>query len=166
MTADLLLLLLGTVLILAGVLAGTVPGGNATRRTWRGRTPRIVASSAGVLCVAAGLIVLSSDDYSAGAVRVTITGELAPEEVSEEIRVFLDGREVGVVKVDERSPKRRVTVTVAKTGRHAYRLESKRQVKGQKPSRVTRNDYVSIGIDSVLGIYYGPEGEVFLLRER
>ena len=59
--------------------------------------------------------------------RATINATLAPEEVSEEVRVFLDGRDVGVVHVDEGRPVFDLAVTVDGAGRHAYRLESVRQ---------------------------------------
>jgi len=77
-----------------------------------------------------------------------------------------DGRDVGVVRVDARSPTSRLRTTVAATGRHDYRLESVRQVKGRPPERTTGRSEVVIAGKRLLGIYYGPDGKVYLLAER
>jgi hypothetical protein len=163
MTGELVLLLLGAVLILAGALAGRAQV-RALRLAQVGRMPRIAAVGTGLLCVVAALILIGSDDYAApaGPVKVTVSNELGPDQVSEEIRVFLDGRDVGVVRVDEQSPKASLTVTVAKTGRHDYRTESTSQLKGQKPVKVSHSDNVLIDGKSRLIVYYDDEGRTYL----
>jgi hypothetical protein len=163
MTGELLLLLLGAVLILAGVLGGSVPV-RVAGLGHMGRTPRFAAAGAGLLCVVAALILIEGDDYvaPAGPITFTIANELGPNQVFEEIRVFLKGRDVGVVRVDERSPTASLTVTVPKAGRYAYRTESKSQVKGQKPSTDTHDDNVFIDGKSQLVVYYDQEGHTYL----
>lgn len=162
MTAELLLLLLGAVLILVGMLAGRIP----LRAI--GRTLRIVAAAGGVLCVVAGLILIGSDGSSvpAGAVRVVITDELGPDQVREEVRVFLDGRDVGVIKVNEQSPRARLAVTVPKAGRHDYKTQSKIQIKGEALKMANNRGEVIIDGKSPLKIFYDAQGRTYLKPPR
>jgi hypothetical protein len=158
------LLALGAALLAATALACT-PQLRAVGLPELGRTPRLSGVAAGVLCVAAGLILLGSADYDspAGAVRTTIVAELSPGEISEEIRVFLDGRDVGVVRADARSPKAHLPVTVTRTGRHDYRLRSTVKLRGKPVEVARRSSQVVVGDGSRLGIYYGPDGAVYLM---
>jgi len=159
------LLVVGAALVLGGALA-------AARRlrfagvARPGRTVGLAVAGTGLLCLVAGLILLGGEGTGAKAraFPATITAELDEGvEVSEEIRVFLDGRDVGIVRVDERRPVSKLALTVDRTGRHEYRLESIRQRKGHPPERARRADRVDIDRDGRLGIFYGPEGEVYLL---
>lgn len=167
MSAELLLLTVGSLLVVLAALAGkrrtrTIGYDRAVR------TARVSVASTGVLCLVSGLILLSGSaaDAPAGPVRVTIEAELAPKELSEEVRVFLDGRDRGVVRVDERSPVSRLAVTVDAIGRHDYRLESTRQVRGKRPEKAARSDDVIIDRQAMLGIFFGPDGKVYLLDLR
>jgi hypothetical protein len=155
MTAGLTFLLVGGLLVAAGAIAF----GRA------GRTAGLAIAGTGLMCGVAGLILLGGEGTGAkaGPVRATIRAELEPDEVSEEIRVFLDGRDAGVVRVDARAPVSDLAVSVDRVGRHAYRLESVRQKKGKRPEQARRTDKVAIADRSRLGIFYGPDGKVYLL---
>lgn len=162
-----LLLTVGAVAVVGAALAGQRRV-RALGHDRALRTARIALASTGVLCLVSGLILLSGStaEAPAGPVRVTIEAELAPEELSEEVRVFLDGRDRGVVRVDKRSPVSRLAVTVDALGRHDYRLESIRQVRGKPPEKAARRDDVIIDKQAKLGIFFGPEGKVYLVDLR
>ena len=104
-----LMLVVGGVLVLAGALAGR-PQLRAIGLAPLGRSACGAIAATGLLCVVAGLILLGGEGASAkpGPVRATVEAELAPDEVSEEIRVFLDGRDMGIVRVDKQAPKARL----------------------------------------------------------
>jgi hypothetical protein len=163
MTGELLLLLPGAVLILASAVAGRIKV-RAIALAQVGRTLRIAAAGVGVMCVVAALILIGSDSSSAraGPLGVTITDELGPDQVSEQLRVFLDGEDVGVVRVDEQSPKARLTVTVAKVGRHDYRTETTSQIEGQAPKKASNTGDVVIDGESHLEVRSDEEGRTYL----
>lgn len=155
MSGEWLFLVVGVALVLAGALTG---------RARIGGTARIAIAGVGVLCVVAASILLGSEGRRASGdpVKVTITNELGPDQVKEEIRVFLDGREVGILEVDEQSPRARVTATVAKPGRYDYRLLARSQVTGKEPTEVSHEDDVFIDNEGRLDIYYDDEGRTYL----
>ena len=163
MTGEAFFLPIGAALILAALLARTwllrVIGLTPARTTFR-----LTVGVVGVLCVLTGLILIGSDRAATreGRVKVTIVQDLNPRMVREEIRVFLDGRPVGVVKVDERSPVARLIVIVPKVDRYDYRLESARQRKGEAPSRAVFGSRVRIDGNEPLLIYYSERDELFL----
>jgi hypothetical protein len=161
MSTEHLLLVLGAVLILCAALAGRprvrAPG---IRRV--PRTARLAGAYAGALFVTAGLILLGSDPGPSGSVRAKITTELNFDETSQKTRVFLDGRYVGVVAADERTPRPSIAVTVAGTGRHEYRVESKRRVKGKAPQRARHTGQVVIDGVRPLEVLFSRDGDVFL----
>jgi hypothetical protein len=155
MTGGLLLLVVGVVLVFAAVLAREAPL-RAIGLGRVGRTPRIAVAGGGVLCVVAALILIAGDnsDRPAGPVRVTITTELGPEQISEETRVFIDGHYIGMLKIDESSPEARLTETV-QAGRRDYKTESKVQLKGEDEPQVAINEgQVIIDGKTPLTIFY------------
>lgn len=162
MTRELFLLLLGALLILVAVLAGRVVSAAISLRALR--TLRIAVAGTGVLCAIAALILIGSDASSvpAGPVRVLITDELGSDQVSEEIRVFLGGRYLGVIKVDEQSPKASLTVTVPEAGRRDYRTRSRIQIKGQEPTVASNEGEVIIDGESPLEFRHDPQGRTYL----
>lgn len=162
MPRELLLLLVGALLISLAALAG-----GARMRARVGRTLRAATAAAGLLCAGAALILMVSDgrDLDAGPVTVVISNELGANQVSEEIRVSLDGREVGVLKVDEQSPRARLTVSVEMAGRYEYTVKSKRRVKGREPTDVSSDGNVAIGEGGRLTVFSNSKGDTFLLPE-
>jgi hypothetical protein len=157
------LVVVGAVLLLAAALA--------TRRGRAGDTSRamaitaITAASCGALCVAAGVILVAGggSTASSGSVRVTIGNELSKGQVSEEIRIFLDDRAVGVLRVDRRTPKAQLSVTLAHKGRYRYRLVSTRMLEGQVSARRTSRGRVVIDSSRPLLLYADDRGRVYLM---
>jgi hypothetical protein len=122
---------------------------------WAGSATRLGIAGIGLMCVVAAVILLASGGSAKGPISATIMCELDPALVSDEITVFLDGRSVGIIRVDEHSPRAKLRVTVSKAGRHDYRLRSTRRVKGGELRRVTHTSDVVIDGKHPLLIYYG-----------
>jgi hypothetical protein len=168
MTAELLLFLVGAALIFVAVFAGRREA-RAIGLARVGRTLRGAVAGVGVLCVVAALILTGSDDSvaPAGPVRVAIVDELGSGQVSERIRVFLDGRDLGVVKVDRQTPKARLIATVPAAGRYDYVLQAVRQLQGHQPTKISnKGDVVIDGESSRLDMFSDSEGKSFLVPER
>lgn len=160
MTGEWILLIVGAVLLLVGAV-----GARAWRHTGSRATPpataRAAAAGAGALCVVAALM-LPSTGTSSAAVKAVVENELAAGQISERIRVFIDGKHAGVLSVDRRSPKARLTVIVSRPGEHSYRLESSRQLEGKSPSRRTSRGEVVIDGTGPLALYADDAGRIYL----
>jgi hypothetical protein len=172
LTGGYVLLLLGAALVTGGVIAGV-----RARRARAGRQApplrrglSIAATSAGALCVVAALILLGSDAGDGGGARsgpvtVAITNELGPGQVSERITVFVDGRRVGTMNIDERVPRARLMVKLASAGTHEYRLESKRRLRGGPPVVASSTGEVNFDGRTSLAVYSDEDGKAFLLPQ-
>jgi hypothetical protein len=55
-------------------------------------------------------------------VEITVTNALGPEQVSEDVQVYIEGRLVANLTVDQQSPKASTKVKVAGPGNYAYTL--------------------------------------------
>ena len=160
MTGEWILLTVGGVLLLSGAV-----GAAALRRAGARATPpataRVAAAGAGLLCVVAALM-LPSTGTSSAAVTAVVENELGDGQISERIRVFIDGKDAGMLSVDRRSPKARLKVIVARPGEHAYRLESLRHLKGKQASRRTSSGKVVIDGSGPLVLYADDAGRIYL----
>jgi hypothetical protein len=164
MSGEWVLLVGGAVLLVAALFAAAY----RARASDPGRTAGIAgvtAASGGALCVIAALILIAGGGSTArsGSVRVSIGDELSEGQVSEEIRIVLDDRDVGVLHVDRRSPKAQVTVTLARKGRFRYRLDSTRVLKGKPPERRTSSGQVVIESSRPLMLYVDERGGIHLM---
>jgi len=132
----------------------------------RSLSRRLVIGATGLLCVIAATILLSSADVAdrAGLVAVAIDNELGSGQVSEEVRVFLDGRYVGVLTVNQKSPTARLTATVTGAGRHGYRLLTRRVVKGRGVKVIRSHGDVVIDGRRDLFIVADEKGRTYLDR--
>ena len=160
MTGEWILLIIGAVLLLAGAVGARVVRRAGSRAT-PPATARAAAAGVGVLCVAAALM-LPSTGTSSAAVKAVVENELAAGQISERIRVFIDGKAAGTLSVDRRSPKARLTVTVSRPGEHSYRLESSRRLEGKAPSIRTSRGEVVIDGSGPLVLYADDAGRVYL----
>jgi hypothetical protein len=149
-TAEQVLLVLGAGLLVAAERAMSIA--------------RVSLGSIGALSVVAAIILVAGGGVGtrSGAVRVSIGDELGPDQVSEEIRVFLDGRDVGVLRVDRRTPKAQLTAKLSRAGRHRYRLDYTRVRKGKAPARGTSESEVVIEHSRPLLLYADDEGNTYL----
>jgi hypothetical protein len=159
MTGALLLLVVGIALLAAAVIE-LPPGGRALGLARLRRWPRITAAAAGALCVSSATILLLSDDTSvpSGAATEVIVDELGPDQVREEVRIFIDGKDVGVLRIDEHSPKARLAVTVAHAGMKDYRTQLIKQLRGKQPIRRTYSSEVVIDGRGSLGVATAYDG--------
>jgi hypothetical protein len=153
------LLVIGTLLLLAGVVVGGRRA-RATGLSGVGAAPLAVAG-VGAMCLVAGVILLGNEPPAKGAVTATITSSLDSRMVSDDMTVFIDGRRIGVLKLTVRSPEARLKVTVSKAGRHSYKIESLRHVKGHRPNRLTQtSDKLRITGRQPLLVYYGSDDKM------
>ncbi|MEA2234336.1 MAG: hypothetical protein QOD83_4152 [Solirubrobacteraceae bacterium] len=158
MTGEWILLLVGVVLPLIAVLTARARG------LRRGLAPRIAAAATGLLCVAAAVMLMTSAaaDSRSGPFSVAITDQLGPGQLSERIRVLLDGRGVGLLEVNRRMPRSRVMLAVAHAGRHRYELQVTRRMAGGKPVEVTSGGQVDVADARPLVLYADETGRTYL----
>jgi len=165
MAGEVILLLAGTALLVVAALGGRTRITAIAAR----RTARTVGAAAGLLCLAAAMLMRGGDHggATAGPVSIQITNQLGAGQLSEEIRVTLGEREVGVVRVNRQSPTARLIANVTDNGRIGYRLESKRRLVGVAAvdARTSTGDFVVDG-QTRLGVYSDDKGRMYLLRER
>ncbi len=159
MTGALLLGAVGVALVVLALVQLPVGGrgpGFARLERW----PRITAAAAGALSVSAAAVLLLGDDTSVppGPVSQTIVDELGPGQVREEVRLFIDGKEVGVLRIDERTPVARLVIKVARAGTHAYRTELVQQLEGKATLRRTYSSEVVIDGEHTLEIATASDG--------
>lgn len=128
MSAETVMLILGGLLVLTGILGG----GFEVKEI---KIPRIGIGSR-VLAAAAGIVFLTwgagmaSSPHSANLgpetpVTVTIRDALGDGQVSEQVRVLVNGDEAGTLTVNEHYPLSTLTVTVPKEGHYSYILEAR-----------------------------------------
>jgi hypothetical protein len=55
-------------------------------------------------------------------VEITVTNELGPEQVSEDVQVYIEGKLVANLMVDRQRPKTSANIQVARPGNYAYTL--------------------------------------------
>jgi hypothetical protein len=125
MTAETIMLFLGGVLVLTGILGG----GFEVKEI---KIPRIGTGSR-LLSAAAGILFLlwgagmhpPTPPASEAPVTVTIRDALGDDQVSEQVRVLVNGNEMGMLTVNEHYPLSTLTVTVPKEGQYSYMLEAR-----------------------------------------
>jgi hypothetical protein len=138
MNTELLLAALGALLVLTGVLGGgfEIREIKIPRIGWGGRA---AASIVGVFCIllAIGLSTTGSTMAKDNAPRAVSTATPAPEvarfrlhdelgdgQVTEQVTIVFDGRQVGDIKVNEDFPTGTLEVTVPHAGAYDYTLAS------------------------------------------
>jgi hypothetical protein len=161
MNVALLVLVLGCVLLGFAVLVVRARSIRFARPdTWR----RIATAATGALCVSASSIVLLSDEPSTatGAVTEVLTDTISEGEISEDVRVFVDGRDVGVLRITQRSPRARVIVKVDKAGRHAYRTQARIHFEGERPKRTSYASEVFVDGEGTLEVVVDDASRAFV----
>ncbi len=152
MMAGVLVLVVGTALVAAAVLAHRLRGA------------RVAAAATGLLSVvgASVLIATSGAEPAPGPVTVTIVDELGPGQISETVRVFFDGRDAGVLSVDGRKRTAALKATLPRAGRYEYTTQARRRLKGKAPGRASFSKVIEIDGDTTLAIYYDDADRTYL----
>jgi hypothetical protein len=148
MTVALLVLLLGCVLIAVAMLAVRA---RSIRLARPGSWQRIATAATGALCVSASSIVLLSNEPTTSVTEL-LTDTISSGEISEDVRVFIDGRDVGVLHVTQRVPRAHVRVTVDQAGRHSYRTQARIHLAGEPPKRTSYTSEVFIDGEGTLEV--------------
>lgn len=136
MKAETIVLVLGGLLLLSAV----VGGGFEVKEV---KIPRIsgwaraLAGIAGALLLAVGISMSNPPPDPPGpdnggvpdhgSVTFSLLDELGEGQVSEQVRVLIDGRERGTLTVNDRFPSARIRIDVPKAGQYGYDLEATAQ---------------------------------------
>jgi hypothetical protein len=81
--------------------------------------------------------------------------------VSDDMHVFIAGRDVGTLDVSTRSPKDTLRVMVSKPGTYRWKIVSVRQVKGeQQPRHMTLSSRLIINGREPLLVIYGNDDKM------
>jgi hypothetical protein len=129
MTAETVMMILGGVLVLTGVLGGGFEV-KEIKIPRIGIGSRLLSAAAGLGFLLWGAGIASSTQLSATSgfrspVTVTIRDSLGSNQISEQVRVLIDGDEAGTLTVNEHYPQSTLTVTVPKEGQYSYILEAR-----------------------------------------
>lgn len=152
MMAGVSVLVVGTALIAAAVLAH------------RARVARVAAAATGLLSIvgASVLIATSGAEPQPGPVTVTIVDELGAGQISETVRILFDGRDAGVLSVDERKPRAALRVSLPHAGRYEYTTQARRRLQGKSPGQASFSKTIEIDGDGTLMIYYDGADRTYL----
>jgi hypothetical protein len=136
MTADMVLFVLGALLLLTGILGGGFEVRELKIPQIKGGA-RMLASVAGLGLIVMGLQMQKNDPNSLSIGRdepvsrnlsmtsFRIRDRLGENQVSEQVRILVDGRDVGTISVNEHYPLAMITATVPRDGQHSYVLEAR-----------------------------------------
>jgi hypothetical protein len=136
MTADIVLFALGALLLLTGILGGGLEVKELKIPQIKGAA-RMLVSIAGIGLIALGMQMQRSDQNPLSAKRddsvplkssmntITIRDRLGENQISEQVRILIDGRDVGTIAVNEHYPVAMITASVPSEGKHSYILEAR-----------------------------------------
>src|SRR6516225_4926401 len=95
---------------------------------------RILAAVGGLAFITLGIGIQCRDTTpekaNSSPVNFTISDVIGDEQVSEQITVVIDGRNVGDLTVNEQDPRSTITVTVPREGKYSYVLDASAVFKG------------------------------------
>jgi hypothetical protein len=120
MSADTVLFVLGALLLLAGILGGGFEVKELKIPQIRGGT-RMLAGVVGLGLIVMGIGMQENDKKppiprASLMTSFTIRDHLGQGQVSEQVRILIDGRDVGTLAVNEHYPVGTITVTVPSDG--------------------------------------------------
>jgi hypothetical protein len=128
MSAHILLLALGGLLIVVAILGGGIEA-RELRIPQIGKWPRVLAGLTGMFFFALGIgFIPDSPSIGPGPpelVTFKIRDELGEGQVSEQVRVLLNGKEVGYLNVNQDYPASTISVSVPSEGVYSYVLEAR-----------------------------------------
>ena len=131
LTGDVLILLLGGLLVLSGIIGGGFEI-KEIKIPKIGTISRILASIAGIVLIFVGVGMRDQASQPATSMNsdppslstFSIFDNLGEDQVSEQVRILIDGKEVGTLTVSEDYQYSGINVTVPTAGRHGYDLEA------------------------------------------
>ena len=129
MSAEIVMVILGGVLVLTAVLGGGFEV-KEIKIPRIGPGSRVLAAAAGTVFLWWGAGMADSGHPStlpgAGApVTVTLRDSLGDGQISEQVRVFVNGDEIGTLTVNDHYPSATLAVTVPKEGQYSYVLQAR-----------------------------------------
>lgn len=151
MSAQTLILIMGGLLVLTAIIGGGLEVKEIKIPKIGGWT-RTLAGIVGAVLVVLGVgmsnppaddpnrRLADPDANTPTAVVFYLRDELGEDQVSEQVRVLIDGSEVGTLTVNEHFPRSRIAVTVPSAGRYSYVLEATAVFRG-----ANRKPYTIVG---------------------
>ncbi len=139
MTAEVFSFLLGGLLIVTGILGGGFEVKELKIPTVRWPT-RLIAVLGGIFFIGLAMelsgnvphvAVADTTKPSSQSLNFTIQDELGDGQVSEQVTVLINGRQVGAISVNEHFPTSEITVTVPSEGRYSYTAEAAGVFRGE-----------------------------------
>lgn len=136
-SAEIVVLMLGGLLLLTAIVGGGFEIKEA-KIPKIGGGARALAGIFGVVLILFGINMLyvkepdyknqgvtnRSPDTNSDAVTFTIKDDLGASQVSEQVRIIIDGRVVGDLTVTEYFPSAKIEVAVPRPGSHSYALQA------------------------------------------
>ena len=133
MTSEIVPFVFGVMLILIGILSGGFEV-RELKIPKVGPGVRILAAVGGLAFITLGIGIQCRDTTlekaNSSPVNFTISDVIGDEQVSEQITVVIDGRNVGDLTVNEQDPRSTITVTVPREGKYSYVLDASAVFKG------------------------------------
>ncbi|HXH71541.1 MAG TPA: hypothetical protein VNI58_01835 [Mariprofundaceae bacterium] len=133
MGSDTFILILGGLLVLTSVLGGGFEV-KEVKIPKIGGWARMLAGIIGTILIVLGIGMSTSSTNNntnpappsvQGSSTFWLSDNLGQGQVSEQVRVLIDGKEVGTLTVNEQYPNSKIRITVPNIGRHNYDLEAR-----------------------------------------
>lgn len=126
----------GGILLLIGILGGgfEVKELKIPKVTM---VPRLLASIVGLVFIGVGISMMGGEtkpgssagepavESQAEAIEFTIHDHIGENQVSEQVTVIIDGKNVGNLTVNEHYPSSKLMVTVPQRGQHSYTIDAR-----------------------------------------
>jgi hypothetical protein len=163
MTGEIVIMLLGAVLVLVGLLGGgfELRELKIPRVGWAARVPALVAGSI-LLLIGIGLTQKAAtggtDPPPPSQVQVTLFDDLGDGQVSEQVIMQVDGRDMGVLSVNRHYPHGELRLHLPGPGRYSYTAVAKAHF-----TEAPEEEYSGVGqgmIDIRDGGEFDIEGEI------
>jgi hypothetical protein len=127
MSAHILLLALGGLLIVVAILGGGIEA-REIRIPQIGKWPRVLAGLAGMFFFVLGMGLIPDGQThitpAPDPVTFKIKDELGKGQFSEQVRIVINGKEAGYLTVNEDYPVSTISVSVPRAGQYSYVLEA------------------------------------------
>jgi hypothetical protein len=131
MSTQVALFVIGAVLLLISILGGGIEV-KELKIPRLNKGPRVGAGAAGLVFVFLGILLESAHavdpgpqpEMAAEPITFYVIDSLGENQISEQVRILIDGQEAGTLTVDENFPKTRLPIRVPEAGRYSYVIEA------------------------------------------
>ncbi len=129
MSAELVVLMLGSLLVMIGIIGGGFEI-KELKVPQVGGMARLVSGAAGAVLLVVGIGMKTeavnnkspTDPPTPTSIAFSLFDQLGEDQISEQVRVLINGRDVGTLSVSQQRPSASLTVSVPKAGQYSYML--------------------------------------------